>query len=312
MTMPDFQTLMRPVLEAHPPNEIIPRSPLRERLAEEFALTDEERAELLPSGTTKRFNNRLAWTLTHLAKAGTLERPSRGHTMITARGIELLKATSGPIGTTDLDQFPEYQEFRSGSSGGTDSTAATTSESTAVDPGDQTPIELIEASLQTLHAELSQELLDRLVASSPEFFEGVVIDLMLAMGYGGRRSEAGQRLGSTGDGGIDGIIREDTLGLDAIYLQAKRWQPRNTVGRPEIQGFVGALQGVQAGKGVFITTSTFTGHAVEYAAMVSPRVILIDGRELAQLMIDHGVAVSTRQTLKLRRLDEDYFLEGSE
>lgn len=311
MTMPDFQTLMRPVLEAHPPNEIISRSPLREGLAQVFELTDEERAELLPSGNTKRFNNRLAWTLTHLAKAGTLERPSRGHTRITDRGIELLDATSGPIGISNLNQFPQYQQFRSGSTGTPDSALAK-SKATAVDAEGQTPMELIATSLQTLHAELAQELLDRLVASTPEFFEGVVVDLMLAMGYGGRRSEAGQRLGSTGDGGIDGIIREDTLGLDAIYLQAKRWQPSNTVGRPEIQGFVGALQGVQAGKGVFITTSSFTSHAAEYAAMVSPRVILIDGGELAQLMIEHGVAVSTRQTLKLRRLDEDYLLEDNE
>lgn len=305
MAIPDFQTLMRPIVELHASGEDFDRGPLRDALADLFELTQDEREELLPSGRQRRFDNRVAWALTHLYHAGLLERPRRGVTRITDRGRQVLDEHSDRIDMSVLNNFAEYREFRSGG----------TSDDEPDDRGapigdDATPEEVLEAAHQTLTDALAQELRDKLVDSDPAFFEQVVVDVLVAMGYGGSHRDAGQRLGRTGDAGIDGVIREDALGLDAIYLQAKRWDPSRTVGRPEIQGFVGALHGARASKGVFLTTARFSRDAIDYAESVTPRVVLIDGRELAHLMIEHGVGVTTRRRYELRRIDEDYFLEG--
>lgn len=298
--------LMRPILEVHADGEPSKRSPLRDALAERFELTQAEREERIPSGQ-RRFDNRIAWALTHLVHAELLERPQRGVTRITQRGRQVLTEHPDRVDMGVLDQFEEYRRFRSGSDDDGSEVATTTA---TPDTGDATPEEILESAFATLNSALASELQDKLVDASPEFFEQVVVDTLIAMGYGGSRQEAGQRLGQSGDGGIDGVIREDELGLDAIYLQAKRWDPSRPVGRPDVQGFVGALQGAKASKGVFITTSRFSKGAVEYAEQVTPRVVLIDGRRLAQLMIGHGVGVTSRQHYDLKRIDEDYFLEG--
>lgn len=305
MAIPDFQTLMRPILELHETGEDVERSPLREALAERFELTDAERSELLPSGRRRRFDNRVAWALTHLYHADLLERPRRGVTRITERGRQVLDEQPERIDIGVLRTFEEYREFRSGGSDDDDDGSAP---SRADD--EATPEEALEAAHQTLTDALAQELRNKLVESDPTFFEQVVVDVLVAMGYGGSHKEAGQRLGQTGDAGIDGVIREDALGLDAIYLQAKRWDPSRAVGRPDVQGFVGALHGARASKGVFLTTARFSREAVQYADTVTPRVVLIDGKQLAHLMIEHNVGVTTRRQYELKRIDEDYFLEG--
>ena len=304
--IPDFQSLMRPILAAHADGADHARAPLRDELARYFELSEEERAELLPSGSQRRFDNRIAWALSHLTHAGLLERPARGVTRLTERGQEVLNAHPEEVDLSVLNQFEEYRRFRSGSDAEDDQEAGPVA---APSPGD-TPEETIEAAFAALRDALASELREKLAESTPDFFEQVVVDLLIAMGYGGSRREAGERLGQSGDMGIDGVIREDTLGLDAIYLQAKRWAPTRAVGRPDIQGFVGALHGARASKGVFITTSRFSREAREYAESVTPRVVLIDGRELASLMIDHGVGVVARQQYMVKRLDEDYFVEG--
>jgi restriction system protein len=308
VAIPDFQTLMRPILEVHADGEPYQRAPLRDALVGRFELSHEEREERIPSGQ-RRFDNRIAWALTHLVRAGLLERPQRGVTRLTQRGRQMLAEHPDRVDMGVLDQFEEYRRFRSGSD--ERDIGVEVSPTTATpEAGEATPEENLESAFATLTLALASELLDKLVSASPEFFEQVVVDTLIAMGYGGSRQEAGQRLGQSGDGGIDGVIREDELGLDAIYLQAKRWDPNRPVGRPDVQGFVGALQGAKASKGVFITTSRFSKDAVEYADQVNPRVVLIDGRRLAQLMIGHGVGVTSRQRYDLKRIDEDYFLEG--
>lgn len=303
MTIPDFQTMMRPILEVHAFGGDVDRKTLRDAVAEKFSLTEEERSELLPSGGQRRFDNRIAWALTHLTHADLLERPARGVTRITERGSKVLHDNPSRVDMAVLRAFPEYREFRRGSDA--DESDATPSDTTA-----STPEETLEEAFTTLTDTLAQDLRDKLADGSPEFFEQVVVDVLVAMGYGGSRAAAGKRLGKTGDAGIDGVIREDALGLDAIYLQAKRWDPSRTVGRPDIQAFVGALHGVRASKGVFITTAKYSSEAKDYAENVTPRVVLIDGQELAHLMIEHGVGVSTRRRYELKRIDEDYFFEA--
>lgn len=301
MPMPDFQTLMRPVLEEHAHGEDVTRAPLREALADAFELTDDERAELLPSGNQRRFDNRLAWALTHLVRAGLLTRPQRGVTRITDRGSKILAEQPERVDRNVLNQFEEYLEFRGIT--GTTGTAAEPVQSAQ----DDTPEEAIDRAYEQLTSALADELLDKIVNAEPVFFEQLVVDLLIAMGYGGSRGEAGERLGQSGDGGIDGVIREDRLGLEAIYLQAKRWHPSRSVGRPEVQGFAGALQGAHASKGVFITTATFSPQARDFAKSMDARVVLGDGAQLTRLMIEHGVGVTVRQSYHLKRVDEDYF-----
>jgi restriction system protein len=298
MPIPDFQTIMLPFLElaAAEQEEITLQQAIAE-LAARFGLTPEERAELLPSGFQAKFTNRVAWAATHLRKAGLLERVSRGRYRLTERGQDLLATSPNQVTMAALSKYPEYLEFKSGAG-----KAAATS---AVSESSQTPQELIEATALAIKQGLAQELLERVRSSSPEFFERLVIDLLVSMGYGGSRADAGRAVGRVGDEGIDGIIKEDRLGLDAVYVQAKRWT--KTVGRPELQMFAGSLDGQRASKGVFLTTSTFSADARAYVAGIGKRIVLVDGNELAELMIDTGVGVASVSTYTIKRVDEDYF-----
>jgi len=300
MPIPDFQTLMRPVLELHADGAEHNRSDQNRLLADRFGLSPEERAITLASGRQKRFDNRVGWAITYLFQSGLLSRPRRGVTQLTERGREVLDAHPNRVDMRVLSQFEEYQRFRSRSD-------VEPAADTVAEPTEATPEESIDQGYEQLRTALAEELRARLFSASPAFFEQGVVDVLVAMGYGGGRREAGERLGQSGDEGIDGVIREDVLGLDAIYVQAKKWDPNRPVGRPEIQAFVGALHGARASKGVFMTTSRFTEEAKQYASSVTPRVVLIDGRRLAELMIDHSVGVSTQQVYELKRIDEDYF-----
>lgn len=303
MAIPDFQTLMLPLLQftadgvEHKAKEAI------EALAIEFALSSSERSELLPSRRALLFDNRLAWALFHMKKAGLIESPRRGIFHITPRGTELLAKKPSGINLKLLEQYPDFAEFRATSNKNKDEVKSSLPEGTA----EQTPEEALEIAHQVIRQALGQELLSRILTCSPVFFEDLVVELLVAMGYGGSRRDAGERVGQSGDGGIDGIIKEDRLGLDTIYIQAKRWQ--GSVGAPEIQKFVGALQGQRAHKGVFITTSSFTAKAIEYVANVPTKVVLIDGQKLANLMMDFDVGVSVAATYAVKRIDSDYFEE---
>lgn len=303
MAVPDFQSLMMPLLRLagdgveHAFKEAV------ESIAVEFRLTPEERHELLPSSSrTTLFYNRLAWAKTHMTMAGLLQAPRRGVFCITQRGRDLLARQLARIDLKTLQQFPEYERARRG-----DAQASAESAVQVVTSSELTPEESIERAHLSLRNDLARELLESIMQCSPAFFELLIIKLMIKMGYGGSREEAGKAVGRSGDGGIDGVINEDRLGLDAIYLQAKRWS--NVVGRPEIQQFVGALAGQRANKGVFIATSRFTQDAKDYAANSQYKVVLIDGERLADLMIEHDLGVSVAATYQLKRIDSDFFSE---
>ncbi len=301
MAIPDYQSLMLPVLEfasdglEHPLREAV------SSVADRLGLSPAERSELLPSGMQAVFTNRVAWARTYLKMAGLLESPRRGTLRITARGRQVLAEKPGRVDVHLLERFPEFLEFRS-TRREAEKDVAQASEASEV-----TPEEALERAYQALRGELADELLGRISAMTPEAFERFVVELLVAMGYGGSRKDAGERIGQSGDGGIDGIIKEDRLGLDIIYIQAKRWQ--GPVGRPEIQKFVGALQGQRAKKGVFITSSTFTREAEEYASRIDTKVVLIDGQAIASFMIDFEVGVSTVATYAVKKVDSDYFEE---
>jgi restriction system protein len=285
--------------QEHPNREAI------ETMALEFGLTDEERKELLPSGRQPRLDNRVGWALTYMRKAGLLEATGRGKFQITDRGLDVLAKNPSHINMKFLKQFPEYREFKEVSK----PKQKTDDQEEEIDQLDQTPEEILESSYQNLRSELAQQLLDHIKSLSPQFFEKLVVDLLVAMGYGGSRKEAGERIGRTGDGGIDGIIKEDRLGLDVVCIQAKRWE--DTVGRPVVQGFAGSLMGHSAGKGVLITTSNFSKGAREFVETVQqPKIVLINGEELAQLMIDNNIGVTEVASYILKKVDLDYFEEG--
>ena len=266
--------------------------------------TADELAQRLPSGRAKTWMNRVGWATTYLLQCGLLERPERSVYRITDRGLKVLAENPERIDLKVLSQFPELAEYRR-SKGGTSDLPKLGTEAAPTSDEVQTPEERVDDAYRELRAALAVEVLERIAEQSPEFFEQLVLDVLTAIGYGGTREGAAQRLGKSGDGGVDGVIREDRLGLDQIYVQAKRW--KDSVGRPEIQKFFGALHGQRATKGVFIATSWFSKDAIEYAESVVPRVILVDGKELAELMIDHDVGVSVARTYRLKRLDLDYF-----
>lgn len=300
MPIPDFQTLMRPLLQHLSDDSDHSNQETVSVLVDQFHLSEEERIQLLPSGKQSVFTNRIAWAKSHLKQAGLIESPRWGVYRISARGLTLLRATEGPINIKVLSQFPEYQKFRS-------SKPAEAEVIEEPPSGDEmTPEEHIEYGYKQIRQKLSIEILERIKKCPPDFFERLVVDLIVAMGYGGSRSDAGRAIGRAGDGGIDGIVKEDRLGLDVIYIQAKRWE--GTVGRPEIQKFAGALQGQRARKGIFITTSSFTKEAQDFASLIDTKVILIDGAELADLLIDHGVGVIKGDVYEIKRIDSDYFL----
>lgn len=305
MPIPDYQTLMLPVLRLASDGQEHKFSQAIERLADEFSLTDDERNELLPSGTQAVFNNRVGWARSYLKQAGLLDTPRRGYFTISGRGRELLSRGLERIDVAVLEQYPEFIEFKNRKKKKKED--ETTGSGGARIASSETPEDALAAAYNELREALESEVLESVMAASPSFFERLVVDLLVKMGYGGNRQDAGKALGKSGDGGIDGIIKEDQLGLDVIYIQAKRWE--GTVGRPEIQKFAGALQGQRAKKGVFITTSSFSRDAEQYASVIDSRIILIDGERLGQLMVDHGVGVSTAGIYKVKKLDSDYFEE---
>lgn len=301
MSIPDFQTLMLPLLELSSDGEIHYIHDAVDQLADKYSLSDEERGKLLPSGQQPIFYNRVGWARTYLKKAGLLEDPKRGYFRITERGKNVLKDNPSKIDMKFLRQFPEYIEFRQ------INRSETEEEIPDEDFEDLTPEEALESAYQRIRKDLSEELLSYVLRSTPGFFEKLVVQLLVKMGYGGSQRNAARAVGQTGDEGIDGIIDEDRLGLDTIYIQAKKWSPNSSVGRPEIQKFVGALQGKRAKKGVFITTTSFSSEAIDYAKRIDTKVVLVDGRRLTDLMIDHGVGVTTRANYELKDIDTDYF-----
>ena len=303
MAIPDYQTCMLPFLRHLADGQEHSLRDAEEALAAHFRLSAAERAELLPSGQQGIFKNRIGWARTYLKKAALLASPKRAVFQITERGLKTLSTEPVKLDVKYLEQFPEFVEFREvskpGNGGNTVVEAA---------PATNTPEEAIELAHQGLREQLMAELLTRILGCSPTFFEQLVVELLVKMGYGGSRRDAGERIGRSGDGGIDGIIKEDRLGLDTIFIQAKRWQ--GSVGRPEIQKFVGALQGQRAKKGVFITTSSYTADAADCATRIDTKVVLIDGQQLAGLMIDFDVGVASAASYVVKRIDSDYFEEG--
>lgn len=303
MPIPDYQSIMLPLLKylrdgkEHHIREAI------EALAQQFGLTSEERKEILPSGQQFTFDNRVGWARTYMKKAGLIESTKRGYLKIIERGSKVLEDKPEEINVQFLRRFPEFIEFQ-----------AIKREKEGQDKVEEivekellNPEESIESAYQKLRQNLASEIIQQVKNCSPSFFEKLVIDLLISMGYGGTRRDAGEAIGRSGDEGIDGIIKEDRLGLDIVYLQAKRWE--NPVSRPEIQKFAGALQGQKAKKGIFITTSAFTKDAKEYAEKIESKIVLIDGEKLAQLMIDHSIGVSQVASYTIKKVDNDYFAE---
>ena len=303
MAIPDYQTLMLPVLKLASDGQDHKFSQAVEELADKFNLTMEERNELLPSGSQAVFNNRVGWARSYLKQAGLLASPKRGFFNITERGKELLATNPSQVNTSVLEQYPEFIAFKNRKKDKSETELP--SESLSEDESTLTPEDSLASAYKKLRSALESEILVSVKEASPSFFERLVVDLLVKMGYGGNRQDAGKALGKSGDGGIDGIINEDRLGLDVIYIQAKRWE--GTVGRPDIQKFAGALQGQRARKGVFITTSTFTKEAKEYASLIESKIILIDGEHLSRLMAEHNVGVSTVGQYEVKKLDSDYF-----
>ena len=296
--IPDYQTCMLPLLKYAADNKEHKFSDAVDVLSNQFKLTKEEREELLPSKTQEVISNRIGWARTYMKKAGLLEDTRRGYFKITERGLGVINENLEKITTKYLGKFDEFKEFRQKHN-------EKESISENITTNDATPEEMLETGYAKLSENLVDDILSKIAECSPSFFEHLVVDLLVHMGYGGSFSEAAQIVGKSGDEGIDGIIKEDKLGLDTIYIQAKRW--KGVVGRPEIQKFAGALLGQKASKGVFITTSTFTKEADEYASSVDRKVVLIDGEKLASLMIEHNVGISTIRTFEIKRIDSDYF-----
>lgn len=301
MAVPDFQSFFKSLLDIAADGKEHSMKEARDIIAKRMKIAEEDLRELLPSGIQTKFDNRIAWAKSYFVQANVFESPRRGWFRITERGKELHKKGHDRIDVKILNQFPEFVEFH---------TAKTDQASSDVH-ADASPVETPEETLQkaymNIRGDLASEILERIKGNSPRFFERLVVDVMVALGYGGSRSDAGKSIGQSGDEGIDGIIKEDRLGLDVIYLQAKRWE--GTVGRPEIQKFVGALHGKRAKKGVFITTGRFSDDATKYVESIDPKVILIDGRTLAELMIDYGLGTTSTAKYEIRRVDSDYFAE---
>ena len=306
MPIPPFQTLLRPTLELLADQAVWRLRELEEKLAQRLGVTNEEREILLPSGAMPMFYNRVGWAKWHLDRAKLVETVNRGSYRITDRGLSVLAQAPAVIDKRFLDQFveaPLTKSARGTTAGGTDADI----EADAAPDVALSSEELMESASKALQAMVAAELVIRIKAESPDFFERLVVKLLLKMGYGGSRQEAGRAVGRSGDGGIDGIINEDRLGLDAVYIQAKRWE--GTVGRPEIMKFVGALAGQRASKGVFISTSSYTQEAREYAAQSQYKVVLIDGERLAQLMIEYKLGVSVAAVYEVKRIDNDFFAD---
>ena len=304
MPIPDFQSIMLPLLKILADGKVYKYREIFEALVREFLVTEAERKEMLPSGQQEIFSNRVGWAKTYLKKAGLIESPQRATFVISEKGKEILSQNLDHIDTKFLRQFPEFQEFTRVNK---QNETITLESNLSTSDQEQNPEELLENSYQEIRQALATDLLFILRKLSPDAFEKLVVELLVKMGYGGSIRDAGKAVGKSGDQGIDGIIKEDRLGLDIIYIQAKRWADNNAVGRSEIQKFVGALAGQGAKKGIFITTSYFTQEALEYAPRNEIKIVLIDGEELSQLMIDYNLGVSTQKIYEIKRIDHDYF-----
>ena len=305
MAIPDYQALMLPVLRLAATG--VTRVPdAAAAIAEQLGLTEAEREEMLPSGRQRVLHNRIHWAKFYMAKAGLIDSPARGRFVASAEGRALLATQPAAITVETLKTYPAFAQFYAGDA---QASPAEASVAEAAATATATPEEQIDAAHGVLHAALKAELLQRVLAQSPAFFERAIVDLLVAMGYGGSHEGAALSLGRSGDGGVDGVIDEDRLGLDRIYVQAKRYAPHVGVGRPDVQGFVGSLVGFGATKGVFVTTSSFSAPAIDFVRHLPQRVILIDGARLADLMIEHGVGVRVSRTIAVKRLDEDFFAD---
>jgi restriction system protein len=305
MPVPDYESFMLPLLEAVRDGGEHNVRDVRDELASRFHLTEAERSELLPSGKQTFFDNRVGWAKTYLDKAGLITSVRRGVYRITDAGKAVLAERPKAISNEYLERFEAFREFLAGRHdyGATNGNAVAPAATEAA----ATPQEQLERAYRQIRQKVEADVLEAVMTASPQFFEKLVIQLLVKMGYGGTIADAGEALGRSGDGGIDGVIKEDKLGLDAIYIQAKRWQ--NNVGRPEVQGFAGSLLGRRGRKGVFITTSLFSKEARDYVGHIEAKIILIDGPALAALMVDHGVGVATVDTFEVKRVDTDFFSE---
>jgi restriction system protein len=303
--IPDYQSLMLPLMKLVSDGQEHKYRDLIEKLAIEFKITDEERKELLASGNQSIFDNRVGWAKTYLKKAGLLDSPKRATFIITELGRQTLTQKPNRIDTKYLRKFPSFLDFQNASRNENE----TEEENTNVVINEQTPEEILDKAYQRIRKALASELLNKVIELSPAFFERLVVELLVKMGYGGSIKDAGKAIGKSGDEGIDGTIKEDKLGLDIIYIQAKRWKPGNVIGRPELQKFVGALAGQGAKKGIFITTSNFTKEALEYTPRNETKIVLIDGEQLTQLMIDYNLGCTPQQMYEIKKIDSDYFGE---
>jgi len=301
-SIPTYEQFMLPLLRFLSDGEVKKLADAYEHLSSHFNLSDEQRRVLLPSGNQSVVENRIGWAKTYLKKAQVIDYPKRGVMSITQRGLDLLATNPATLTQQTLTKYDEFKQFKNKVNNSRGQKQEIQQQEL-----DSTPTETLELAYSTLRSDLAEDLLRQVKSMSPTFFERLVVDLMIALGYGGSRREAGQATSRSSDGGIDGIISEDRLGLDVIYLQAKRWE--DSVSRPELQKFAGALQGVRAKKGVFITTSSFTQGAREYVSNVESKIILIDGQALADLMIDFNVGVSTKMKYEVKTIDSDYFTE---
>ena len=300
MAVPDYETLMLPVLEYLSDGQVRKTAQLVSYIAERFKLSPDDLKQLIPSGRAKLLNNRVGWACTYLRKAGLISSPRRAYNQITDDGTRVLAGHPQKIDITFLQQFPKFRQFQE------DSKAIEKQEAKAsATLTEQTPEEIIGAQSELINSSLAADLLEQITTMSPDAFEQLVVDLLLAMGYGGTAEDAGRAIGKSNDGGIDGVIMEDVLGLDTIYIQAKKW--KGTVPVKEVRDFAGALMSKRSGKGVFITTSNFPPSADEFVKSVGLKIILIDGKRLASLMIKYNLGVTTTSTIEIKQIDSDYF-----
>lgn len=310
MSIPDYQSLMLPVLRYSAQAE--QRVPiLAQRIADDLGLSSSERKQMLPSGRQRVLNNRVHWAKYYMSKAGLIDCPARGRFKASSAGKKLLATNPSKLTTRQLMAIPQFADYYASDKKQERVQPSGSMQATGTSSEACTPEEQIEDAFFAMNTALRVELLERIKENSPSFFEQLIIDLLIAMGYGGSHRNAAEQLGRSGDGGVDGVINEDRLGLDRIYVQAKRLAPRSRVGRPEMQAFVGSLVGFGAAKGVFVTTSSFTKSAADYAENLPQRVIQIDGMRLAELMVEHGVGTRAYRTIQVQRLDEDFFSEDS-
>jgi restriction system protein len=307
MAVPDYQTLMLPVLSAASHGEVR-IGDVVDGLAEQLALTPEDRAALLPSGRQTLLSNRVHWAKTHLMKAGLVESTKRGHFRITPRGERVIASPPARIDNTFLNQFEEFRQFKERSAqSAAEETGDRPPAAAALVNRTETPDEIMRVAHRQIETSLAQDLLDRILAAPPDFFERLIVNLLLSMGFGGSAVDAGRALGRSGDDGVDGVIDQDALGLDRVYIQAKRYAIGNNIGSGAIRDFFGSLDRHKATKGLFVTTSTFSPSARETAEFLSKRIVLIDGEQLTKLMIRHNVGCRVEDTLYIKKLDEDFF-----